>query len=343
MNTRFLKTAQVALVLVYLVILAGALVRMTGSGMGCPDWPKCFGYYIPPTDIKELTWAPNRSFEKGQVIIKDEALWVATEDFTTGASYDASKFRAYTKHDYAIFNPMHTWIEYINRLCGALAGFAVLAMAVFSLRLKAGRARIASMSWLVVFLMGFQAWLGATVVYSVLNPIRITLHMVVALVIVALLLYIIAQARGKNKGLGHDSLFYRLLWASALLTLIQIVLGTQVRQFVDEQIKSLGYEQLQLVLENPKTTFYFHRSLSFLVFFVNLWIWMRNRKLQLGYRLTGYVLGVIGIEITSGIAMYYFAFPFGSQALHLMTASILFGLQFYLILQYKNQHQTIIE
>ena len=65
MKKYFLKSAKTTLILVYLVIIAGALVRMTGSGMGCPDWPKCFGYYIPPTDIKELTWTPNREFEEG--------------------------------------------------------------------------------------------------------------------------------------------------------------------------------------------------------------------------------------------------------------------------------------
>ena len=77
MQNKFTKIAKISLVLVYLVIIAGAVVRMTGSGMGCPDWPKCFGHYIPPTDIRELQWQPKKEFKKGQVIILNEALWVA--------------------------------------------------------------------------------------------------------------------------------------------------------------------------------------------------------------------------------------------------------------------------
>ena len=116
MSISFQKLAKVSLVLVYLVIVAGAVVRMTGSGMGCPDWPKCFGYYVPPTEEETLQWRANREFEKGQVIIKDEGLLIANRDFTSTTSFNISNWSSYTKHDYALFNVWHTWIEYINRL-----------------------------------------------------------------------------------------------------------------------------------------------------------------------------------------------------------------------------------
>lgn len=334
MKKYFPTIAKTALVLVYLVIVAGALVRMTGSGMGCPDWPKCFGYYIPPTDLKELTWAPNRVFEKGQVIIKDETLLVAKDNFTTQTSFDASHWEKYTKHDYAIFNPLHTWIEYINRLFGALAGIACFIMAVASFKFWNENKKISLLSWLVVVMMGFQAWLGAKVVYSVLNPIKITIHMVMALVIVAVILYIIQLARPKLAAVRYNTKFKNVLLFSLLLTLIQIAIGTQVRQFVDEQIKN-GLTESILWLQNPAVIFYVHRSFSIVVLLTNIYLYVRNTKLGLGFSKTKWVLLLIGFEIITGIAMAYFDFPVGSQAIHLVIASILFGIQFYMILEAK--------
>lgn len=334
MKKYFPTIAKTALVLVYLVIVAGALVRMTGSGMGCPDWPKCFGYYIPPTDLKELTWEPNRAFEKGQVIIKDESLLVAKDNFTTETSFDASHWEKYTKHDYALFNPLHTWIEYINRLCGALAGMACFFMAIASFRFWKQNKTITLLSWLVVFMMGFQAWLGAKVVYSVLNPIKITVHMVMALVIVAVILYIIQLARPKLATVKYNSTFRNVLLFSLLLTLVQVAIGTQVRQFVDEQVKN-GLTASILWLQNPSITFYVHRSFSILVLLVNLYLYVKNTKFGLGFSKINWVVAIIGIEILTGMAMAYLDFPIGSQAIHLVLASILFGIQFYMILEAK--------
>lgn len=332
MKNYFLSLSKLSLILVYLVIFAGAAVRMTGSGMGCPDWPKCFGYYIPPTDVEVLQWQENRDFGKGQMIIYQESLYKAKSDFSTTDSINMDNWEKYTKHDYALFNPQHTWIEYINRLCGALAGFACVAMAVSSFGYWRSRKSLVLVSWLVVFLMGFQAWLGATVVYSELNPFKITTHMVMALVIVAILIGIVRAAQNRTEIKKYDGKFRFLLTVSLVFTLIQVVLGTQVREFIDEQVRA-GINNEFLWLNNPRLDFYLHRSFSLIVLFLNVYLFYLNKSLQLGFSKMKWVLLILALEVLTGILMNYFNFPFGSQAAHLVLASVLFGVQFQLVLE----------
>ncbi len=341
MMKKYRTAVKVSLVLVYLVICAGAVVRMTGSGMGCPDWPKCFGYYIPPTDRADLEWTPGRAYEKGQVIIRGEGLLVAREDFQSEDTFQETQWEPYTRHDYAEFNAFHTWTEFINRLLGALAGLATLVMAVFALSYWKKDSLLTLLSWAVVFGMGFQAWLGATVVYSVLAPARITMHMVMALVIVALLIYLLYRSSSQAKsGLAVDKGTRNFLWLALGLTVVQVVLGTQVRQFVDDQADRF-INTPELWLQDPTLIFYVHRSFSILVTLLNVYLAYRifTRRLPLGrIRL---VLALIGLEILTGIAMYYLDFPFGSQPLHLVLAALLFGLQFYLVMEARNSGKTL--
>jgi cytochrome c oxidase assembly protein subunit 15 len=331
MKKYFLPSAKTALVLVYLVILAGALVRMTGSGMGCPDWPKCFGYYIPPTEEKELLYTVGKEYSKGQVIIKDESLLVAKDHFVAPTNFENTHWEKYTKHDYAIFNPLHTWVEYLNRLVGALAGIACLVALFFSFGFWKENKKLVFLNLLICFLMGFQAWLGKTVVDSVLNPYKITTHMLAALVIVAVQLYVIYSVQENKKTKTLDTEFKWVLYAGLVLTIVQIIFGTQVRESVDTIVEA-GLPK-EVWLQNPKGGFYTHRSFSILVVCANAFLFWRNRKLTLGFDKMNWILGLLCIEILSGIAMYYFNFPFGSQTIHIAMATLLFGLQFYLVLE----------
>ncbi|MBD0779144.1 COX15/CtaA family protein [Maribacter sp. ANRC-HE7] len=340
MFKKYHSIAKITLVLVYLVIIAGAVVRMTGSGMGCPDWPKCFGHLIPPTEESQLQWKPGESYHKGQVIILNESLQVAKEDFTSGNELEMLHWETYTKHDYAKFNPWHTWIEFINRLFGALAGLATLVLAIMSFGYWKKEKGVTLLSWLVVFGMGFQAWLGATVVYSVLEPVRITMHMVMALLIVAILLYLIFRSNGNKKTYIYDSKTMVILSTVFGLTLIQIILGTQVRQFVDEQIDLVGETAKNLWLNKPILAFYIHRTFSVVVGLVNLYLAYRIYNLNLGLTKINWILSILLVEIISGMAMFYWNFPFMSQTLHLVLASLLFGVQFYLLLESYNADRS---
>jgi len=313
---------------------------MTGSGMGCPDWPKCFGHYIPPTNESELQWLANQDYKKGQVIILNETLQVAKNDLKTSDVFEINNWETYTKHDYAEFNAWHTWIEFINRLFGALAGLGTLVLAIASFGYWRKKKGITILSWLVVFAMGFQAWLGATVVYSVLEPVKITIHMVMALVIVAMLLYLIFISKENRKYFTYDSKTAGLLCIVFGLTLIQIILGTQVRQFVDEQVAIVGETAKNLWLNDPTISFYIHRSFSILVTFFNLYLAYRIYKLNLGLSKINWVLIILLIEVITGMAMFYWDFPFTSQTLHLVLASLLFGIQFYLVLESLNAKRS---
>ena len=197
MNKNFIFFSKLSLVLVLFVILAGSLVRMTGSGMGCPDWPKCFGYLIPPTTEKDVFWKSNFNYKKGIMILKNEKFYSAKNDFLSSNEFISSNWLEYTKHNYNEFSVMNTWFEFINRLIGAIAGIATLVMFVFSLNYIKHKPTITFMSFLVVLSMLFQAWLGKLVVDSNLAPYKITVHMFMAIIILCLIILIYRKSDAK--------------------------------------------------------------------------------------------------------------------------------------------------
>lgn len=327
----FRKLIVVGFISVFLVIIAGSVVRMTGSGMGCPDWPKCFGYYIPPTDVEQIQWQTERSYEKGQIIIYNEALWSAKRDFQSSDNYQSDNWEKYTKHDYAIFNPYHTWTEYINRLFGALSGLICLYILIASFRLK-DKKRFVGLSLLIVLGMGFQAWLGATVVYSVLAPVRITLHMLMALLI--LIFFILLYERiPRENSLKQQYPTQIKIWSYALLliSLIQIVLGTNVRQATDHIIEAGNHPNRADWIGQIQDIFDFHGTFAWLVVISSLGLYFSLKRNNIPSTLVRNVLAVIGFEFLVGLSFKYLDYPAFAQPIHLILASILFCISYLII------------
>ena len=326
--------SKISIILVFLVILAGSTVRMTGSGMGCPDWPKCFGYYIPPTDISQILFKSNNDYSKGQMILYDKKkLLVAKSDFISNDIINFDNWKVYEKHDYVLFNTVHTWFEFINRLLGAVLGLSILILFLFSLSSWQKKPIIFITSLLSLLAVLFQAWLGKTVVDSNLVPYKISIHMLMALVLVGLLLCV----RSLSKKLDFKIILNKpttlLIYFSFLLTIIQIALGLEVREFIDTQIDKWGYDFSNYWLLYPEKNFYVHRSLSVLVLISNFLIYYLIKKQGSELTFINKIILLIAIEIFLGILMYYFNFPFASQPLHLLIATFLFGIQFYWILR----------
>jgi cytochrome c oxidase assembly protein subunit 15 len=74
---------------------------------------------------------------------------------------------------------------------------------------------------------------------------------------------------------------------------------------------------------------------------VNFYLLYLNKKLRLGFNKVNYIILLIGVEILTGILMYYFDFPVLSQPIHLVIATIIFGLQFYILLEYWLRSKSI--
>ncbi len=334
----FKTFAHITLVSIFLIIVAGSVVRMTGSGMGCPDWPKCFGLIVPPTSIEQIEWAPVKEFVEGQMIISNEQLWYANTTFVSTDTFNAANWVLYTKHDYAKFNPAHTWTEYINRLVGAISGVLTFIMLLMSFRYWSIKKKIVYLSVLVVLLMGFQGWLGAVVVYSVLQPVQITIHMLMALLIVALMVYLISELPAEKKGLirTYDHRLRKMLMLALRVTIAQIILGTQVRQLIDVVSKSLDYEHRELWIGLVGGIFKFHRSFAIVLVVVNGLLFIRNYKFNLGFTLPKYIMLVIFIEVISGVVLTYMDMMSMMQPIHMVAATVLFVLQVAFYFQLRN-------
>lgn len=340
MNSLYRKTI-ISIVIVYLVILAGGIVRMTGSGMGCPDWPKCFGFLIPPTERSQLEWKSNSDYNKNQIVIIDETLFYANDKFKSKNKFEMSNWSEYTKHDYSKFNVYHTWIEYINRLIGAIAGLSVLILFVNSLKFLKTKKIITGLSFLALIAIIFQAWLGKMVVDSNLMANTITVHMLMAIVLLFILFSILAISNPSKKRVRISRNISILVLISIVLLLIQIITGTEVRKFIDIKMELLNYTEKERWFENITSSFSFHRSFSWAIIIVNSLIYFYARKSGLKLKIIHIVNSLIFFQISSGIIMYYFHFPFSSQPIHLLISTMIISIQFYFLLLYKTSKNAI--
>src|SRR5438876_1340204 len=187
----FQRLALCTTAITYLLILVGGLVRASGAGLGCPDWPRCFGSWIPPASAAQL---PSR-------------------------------------FDPSLFNPTLMWTEYLNRLLGVTVGFLIFATFISAWRHHRREPRIFWTTVAALLLTGFQGWLGGRVVANDLAPWIVTVHLIVALVIVQLLLYATVRA-WKQGGRPASPLLVGLI----VVTMLQIGVGTQLRGGVDSAL-----------------------------------------------------------------------------------------------------------
>jgi cytochrome c oxidase assembly protein subunit 15 len=307
------QLTNIAFYFVFAVVLAGSIVRMTGSGMGCPDWPKCFGLLIPPTSEEEIRWATDTDYSEGRMVIENDTLWYATSNhISEGWTFSAENWAPHPHHNYSEFNPTHTWIEYLNRLTGALAGIPVLILFILTIRSRKTRAIILSSATLTSLL--FVAWLGKKVVDGNLIPFSITIHTLGALSILACLIFMMQHFDGMNFTIKKSTRTWMIVGIS--LAILQFVLGTQVRELVDHFMES-GVARISIIDSLPEW-WKIHRSAAWIVLAAHLAWAMRLYKMP---QLKSYAITVFAIllgQMTTGILFTQIGMPAFAQPVHIV-------------------------
>ena len=338
-KNRFQKANKITIILLFVVILAGAVVRSTGSGMGCPDWPRCFGCIIPPTDVSQLPAGYKEKYVADRV--KKNLHFAKTLDLF---GYNDLAIRL--RQDKSIlvpesFNAAKTWTEYINRLLGVAAGLGMILTAVFAFRYWGQNKWLSILSLLNLVVVGFQGWLGSIVVSTNLVPWIVTVHMLLALAVlaIAIVTYHLAKVQGKN-WLNITPIVRVITYIALAISVVQIVFGTDVRERVDVVAARLS-DYRNGWINSVGDIFFEHRDLAIILLLTNVMLYALVRRHfnrhSVQQQLMSFTFLVIMLQIVTGILLSYLSLPPLAEVAHVVLACLMFGAQLYLLLNlYKS-------
>jgi cytochrome c oxidase assembly protein subunit 15 len=291
----FRKFSFITTMATYVVIFLGGLVRVSGAGLGCPDWPRCFGRWIPPTRLDQLP-----------------------------PGFDPN-----------LFNMTLAWIEYFNRLGGVILGILILVTVILAVKNFRRFPRIIIPSTLALVLVAFQGWQGSVVVYSLLKPLAVSIHMGLAMIIVSLMVYLTQTAYYlENPGIATAARYpekinrwISILWIAAV---IQIVLGAQVRSSIEILVQNNPLLSGVSIVGMVGFINYLHAGLGFLI--AGYAGHLGFKLLKRAENIPEFVRQVVWIiillacaQLILGLSLVAIGIPQLSQAFHLWIASLIIG------------------
>lgn len=313
--TRFQRLALATFIAVEVLIFVGATVRASGSGLGCPDWPFCYGCWVPPTKASDI------DFSK-----------LNLEKFRKKAAQHGRDPSTITEESLRReFDPVATWVEYLNRLTSVPVGILSLALFVASFgQMRQGRLGVGLAGVCAFFLVLVNAWLGARVVVGGLKPGDITLHMALAILLQCVLVYVAWAGTSRRWRLvAEDRMTSGMRMLGLLLFVLVVaegVMGSQVRELTDSLAKShAGELRSHWVGELEQSWVYLiHRSFSWLIVGCAVWwIWKAGSVLKrLGWLEWG-VVAIVFAQMFLGLILAHVGIVRVVQVLHIGLSSLL--------------------
>lgn len=305
------QLALASIICLLVLIFAGAVVRVTGSGLGCPDWPTCWGKIIPPTQVDQID---REKLAKDIPRFKKSA-----ERF--GRNPDEITVDTLL----AEFDGRQTWIEYINRLLAtpmALASFLLMIACLRSGRLK--KEGIASFVLVIL-----NALFGMVVIASGLHTGAVTVHMALAFALLFVLTYILwagGDPAHPRKSIPQTTRFQVMVLLACVM--IEWAMGSQIREMTDDLMREYGIRSRADWMGQISHSWMFlvHRSFSWSILIATLWL---ARKVAWQGFVPRLVLAVVAALMLIGVFLSWVGIHPAMQVLHVGLAGVLVTATFY--------------
>ncbi len=304
-------------VLALVVIGLGAFTRLTDAGLGCPDWPGCYGHMVVPQSAQALAHA-SAQFPGLPVV------------------------------------PHKAWAEMVHRYVAGSLGLLIMALAVFSLLTINRQKRLYIVPLCLVGLVLYQAVLGMWTVTLKLLPLVVAGHLLGGMLILASLWFLHLQAREAVVPEADQRIakFKRWAWLGLVIVFLQIALGAWTSTnyaalscadfptcngtlVPDLDLKDafnfaapigINYEGGVLTAIARATIHFMHRlgAVITTLYLVGLCVWLyRCSTNKLLHRLAMICLSILGLQFMLGVLNVVFRLPLGIAVAHNMCAALL--------------------
>jgi len=316
---KYKKLVSVTLFLTFDLIMFGAYTRLTDSGLGCPDWPGCYGAANP--------------------LISHAAISAAQAAMPQGP---VTHFKA--------------WVEMVHRYLAASVGILIVAQVLIAWIKRKRFAGAPLFATALLFFVGLQGAFGMWTVTMKLQPVIVTIHLLLGMTLLAMLVWLSARIHGlapKAERVAHEAL--TLKWPARfawLILLMQIALGGWVSTnyavlactdyplchgvlipemdfehgfgLWRELGKTVGGEYLSF---SALTAIHWvHRNFALLVMLTSGYCALRARKMTGVSNIANAILAVLLIQFCSGLANILLSWPLPVAVLHNGGAALLLGL-----------------
>jgi len=308
----FSRLSLIATVLALCVVVLGAYVRLSHAGLGCPDWPGCYGHIDVPKTQQEV--------ERANALHPDRPV-------------EAHK----------------AWKEMIHRYFAGTLGLLVFSLAFLAWRNRRNPQQQVKIPLFLSAWIIFQALLGMWTVTIKLNPTIVMLHLMGGLTTLSLLWWISLRQMGLfsrlRQGLRQNDRWKKLAFAGLLIVILQLMLGgwtsanyaalhcpdfpTCQGQWVPKLDFAEAFEPWHgtehnfeggILSNDARVTIHFTHRLGALVTFLYLGILgvlLLLGKAGQGMRNMGIaLLVVLGLQVSLGIANVLLSLPLGVAVAH---------------------------